>query len=188
MYDKKKIGRASACLVVLCGVFAAGCASVPMKQVKVITAPPPETVLVTFVRQSIFAGDGIKVDVWDGTHYIGSLAAGTLVQYRATPGAHLFLGSAENWSYATGNLVAGKQYFIKANIFPGIGVARVAWGVADASDERIPKWRKWKAMAPEASKRAAFETKSQTRIQGAIQKFKDGKVTSYADIKPEHAS
>jgi hypothetical protein len=187
MNEKKKIGRASACLMTLYAMFAAGCASVPMKQVKVITAPPPETVLVTFVRQSIFAGDGIKVDVWDGTHYIGPLAAGTLVQYRTTPGEHLFVGAAENWSYATGSLVAGKQYFIKANMFPGIGVARVAWGVAEATDQRIPKWRKWKAMAPDQAKRAAFETKSQTKIEGAVQKFRDGAISSFADIKPENA-
>lgn len=158
-----------------------------MKRTQAIADVPPETVLVTFIRQAMIAGDTIMINVWDGTHYVGSLRAGTLLQYRTTPGEHLFLGSAENWSYSSGNLVAGKQYFIKGNMFPGIGYARVAWGVAAATDERIPKWRKLKAMAPVEVRRARFEIRERRKVLKAIKDFKDDSVNSYAEIKPEHA-
>ena len=130
MNDKKKSGFASAGLLALCGLFAAGCASIPMKRTQMIADPTPETVLVSFVRQAMIAGDTIM-----------------------------------------------------------IGYARVAWGVAAATDERIPKWRTLKAMAPVDARRARFETRERERreVLKAIKEFKDDSVKSYAEIKPENA-
>lgn len=165
-------------------VLLAGCGSVPMKPVRVATAATPDTVLVTFVRPSNWLGDGITLDVWDGTHFIGPLGAATLLQYRTTPGEHVFLGDTGIWSYASGNLLAGKQYFLKANMFPG--AAQVIWGPAEATDERIPEWRKWRVRAPNDAKRARYETEARPAAEEGLQSFKDGKVKS-AQIKVEHA-
>lgn len=174
-------------VAILVAALLVSCASIPMTDTDVITAPKPQTVLVTFVRQSIWMGDGIPVDIWDGTHYVGVLAAGGLVQYETTPGNHLFLGHAENWSYATGNLTAGKQYFVKANMFPGVTM-RVAWVAVESTDARIPQWQSsWPASKADEAKRAAFEVKHQPEIEKAIQAFKDGQVKSFAELRPEHA-
>jgi hypothetical protein len=168
-------------------VISTGCASIKMVPKNTTRAAPTDQALVTFVRQSIYMGDGIPVDLWDGEHYIGVLKPGTAVQYLASPGEHLFLAHAENWSYANGSLVAGKRYYVKANIFPGFGTARVALGVAFTTDERIDEWHKrYKGMAAPEAARAAFETEGLPHAQAAIKTFKDGKVTTFAEIGDAH--
>jgi hypothetical protein len=184
---QERSGTLRSAVATLVAALVVSCASIPMTETDVIAAPKPDTVLVTFVRQSIWMGDGIPVDIWDGNHYVGVLAAGGLVQYETTPGKHLFLGNAENWSYATGDLIAGKQYFVKANMFPGVTM-RVAWVAVESTDARIPQWQSsWTANKADEAKRAAFEAKQQVEIEAAIQEFKDGKVTSFAELRSEHA-
>ena len=168
-------------------VLASGCASIKMVPKETTREVPADAVLVTFVRQSIYMGDGIPVDLWDGEHYIGVLQPGTAVQYAATPGEHLFLAHAENWSYASGSLVAGKRYYVKANIYPGFATVRVALGVAYTTDERIDEWHnRYKGMAAPEAARAAFESEGLPQAQAAISTFKDGKVSDFAEITDAH--
>jgi hypothetical protein len=176
--------RARALFTAGAALLVTACGSIPMKAVRVETAATADTVLVTFVRPSNLVGDGIVLDLWDGTHYIGALRSATLLQYRTIPGEHLFLGDTGIWSYATGNLLAGKQYFLKANMVPG--AAQVIWGAADATDARIPEWRTWPARAPDAAKRAVYESEFQSEVEAAMQSFKDGKGKA-AQIKAEDA-
>jgi hypothetical protein len=169
-------------------MLSTGCASIKMVPKKTTREVPADKALVTFVRQSIYMGDGIPVDLWDGEHYIGVLGPGQAVQYFATPGEHLLLAHAENWSYASGSLVAGKRYYVKANIFPGFATVRVALGVAYTTDERVDQWHtKYKGMAAPEAARAAFETEGGAAAQAAIQTFKDGKVQGAAEITDAHA-
>lgn len=177
-------GRMWALMTTAGVLFLSACGAVPMRPVRVATTASADSVLVTFLRPSNVVGDGIVLDLWDGTHFIGPLHAATLLQYRTTPGEHLFLGDTGIWSYATGSLIAGKQYFLKANMVPG--AAQVIWGVADAHDERIPGWRTWHAGAPDEAKRAAYEIEFQPRAEEAIQNFRDGQGKS-ARIEAEHA-
>ncbi len=76
----------------------------------------------------------------DGDSFIGTLSAGTLVQYRVAPGPHVFMANSENWSYVKADLQPGKHYFIKANMFPGFATARSALTPVPNTDERIKTW------------------------------------------------
>jgi hypothetical protein len=169
-------------------VLATGCSSIPMVDTKSTKVVPEGHVLVTFVRQSVWMGDGIPVDLWDGEHYIGVLGPGNIVQYVTTPGDHLFLGNAENWTYASGSLLANKRYYVKANVFLGFATARVAFGIAENSDERVEKWHEeYDAMAAPEKDRAAFEAEALGDVQEAIQLFKSGGVASFATFTDAHA-
>jgi hypothetical protein len=171
--------------VLVLGTLAAlstGCASIKMVDTDSTKVVPAGKVLVTFVRQSVWMGDGIPVDLWDGTHYIGVLGPGTIVQYETTPGDHLFLAQAENWTYASGSLIEGKRYYLKANIFPGAMTARAAFGVAERTDTRIDEWHKWHAKAAPEDARAAFEAEGLVDVNEAIELFKSGGVKSFAPI------
>lgn len=181
-------GRQSVSLLVVCAaLLATGCASVKMIDTQATRAVPPGKALVTFVRQSVYMGDGIPVDLWDGKHYIGVLQPGSIVQYEATPGDHLFLANSENWSYAKGSLVEGKRYYVKANVFPGVMTARTALGVAERGDTRIEQWHTWRAKAAPEAARAAFEEKGSPDVDEAIRNFDGGGVKSFATITDAHA-
>lgn len=162
-------------------VLATGCSSIRMVDAESTTVVPPGKALVTFVRQSVWMGDGIPVDLWDGEHYIGVLGPSEIVQYVAAPGKHLFLGNAENWTYASGVLEPGRRYYVKANVFMGFATARVAFGIAENSDDRVPKWHEeYSAMAAPEKERAAFEAEALGDVQEAIQLFNSGGVASFA--------
>jgi hypothetical protein len=170
----------------MCIALLSGCASVKMQETPLVATAKTNYALVTFVRPSIFAGDGISVDIWDGEHFIGALGAGTLVQYEVEPGEHLFLANSENWSYASANLLPGKRYFIKANIFPGVMYGRVALGVPEKSDNRIDGWlSKLTPMTAGATDKQGVELKKQTEVKTAVSDFKSGKVSRFAQIHPE---
>ncbi len=78
----------------------------------------PEYAVVNFVRSSIMAL-GVKALIWDGETLVGELAPRKYIQYKATPGKHLFMAKSEQWMYLNANLAAGKQYVVKAEAEPG---------------------------------------------------------------------
>jgi hypothetical protein len=179
------VARAVVCAL---GFLAGGCSSIRMVEAESTKAVPTGKVLVTFVRQSVWVGDGIPVDLWDGERYIGVLGPGQIVQYVTTPGEHLFLGNAENWTFASGSLVADKRYYVKANVFMGFATARVAFGIVENSDDRVEKWHaEYAAKAAHERDRAYFETKARGDVQEAIRLFKNGGVTSFATFTDTHA-
>ena len=183
MFKIKHVFRLCATLFGL--VLLQGCASVSMQPATLATSVPEDKSLVTFVRPSVFAGDGVGVDIWDGDHYIGGLNAGTLVQYMTTPGEHLFLGNTENWSYTHAVLEPGKQYFIKANIFPGVLFGRVALGVPKNDDKRIQTWLTYDPKMSNPADIKAVEDKKHAEVETVIQNYKDGKYTGASNIGPE---
>lgn len=184
MQALKNLGRSIYVLIAIS--LLGGCASMEMQKVALISAPQPNMALVTFVRPAIFFGDGVSFDIWDGEHVIGALGPGTMIQHEAQPGEHLFLANAENWSYTSANLLPGKHYFIKANIFPGIGFARVALGAVPKTDARIEEWlTKLDPKVARLADKQALEAKKQTENRTAIQEFKDGKVTSFSELRAE---
>src|SRR4051812_44122291 len=88
-------------------VFLGGCSAAPMRPAKFNATAESSQAIVTFVRESIWMGDGIHLYLWDGETFIGTLSAGTLVQYRVAPGPHVFMANSENWSYVKADLQPG---------------------------------------------------------------------------------
>lgn len=163
-------------------LLAGGCAALKMEDTKVVETVPADKVVVTFVRPSIVLGDAYSVYLWDGDHFIGALSAGTMIQYETTPGEHLFLGRSENWTYATGNLEAGRRYLIKANMFPGFAM-RAAFASMPATDERLPGWyRDYRPKVAPERERRRYEAGRLQDTEVAIQNFRGGAVTSFAQI------
>jgi hypothetical protein len=171
--------------VVMSLALLGGCASITMQRASLVSSPSANTALVTFVRPRVFFGDGVSADIWDGERFVGALGAGTLVQYETQPGEHLLLANAENWSYVTANLLPGKRYVIKANIFPGVFLARVALAPVPKTDARINEWLSTLTpmSAPPAGKQA-FESKKQDAIRAAMTQFKAGTVT-FGELHPD---
>ncbi|EKE68486.1 hypothetical protein [Gallaecimonas xiamenensis] len=115
-----------------------GCANLAaMKEAKFKNAPEQDSALVNIVRPRVFMGDGANVEMWDGENLIGTLSAGDMIQYDATPGDHTFLAYVQgSWGVAQGRLEPGKTYYLKFNI----GFGFITLGVAKADDPRIPEW------------------------------------------------
>src|SRR5262245_49800642 len=128
--------------IVLCAavLLLAGCAQAPTRPAKYVAKPDSSQAIVTFVRESVFVGDGSPVYIWDGDKFVGTLASHTLVQYRVAPGPHVFMAAAENWSYVKADLQAGKHYYIKANIFPGVLMSRFVLKPVPNDDKRLQTW------------------------------------------------
>ena len=166
-------------------VCLSGCASVQMQPTTLIQSPNPEMAVVNFVRPRVFFGDGISIDIWDGQNYIGALRAGTLIQHEVEPGKRLFLANAENWSYASADLQAGKEYFIKANIFPGVMRGRVALVPVELSDPRLTELMSLKPTVASEKDRKEMSDKKAVAAKEAVANFESGKVSSFARISPE---
>ncbi len=130
---KKSVTNVRLLLLLISFVLLSGCASQHMVQVRQMGPPDSQHAMVVFVRPSFFGG-AIQFGIWDGENLVGVLSAGSYIQYMTTPGEHLFLARAENWSYVKANLQAGKRYFIVANVFPGVWKARVALDPVRAND------------------------------------------------------
>lgn len=113
--------------VIFLALTISGCAGSKMqKSQRMSLEPQSDKALVTFLRPAIFFADGMDIEIWDTANFVGSLSAGTYVQYLAEPGPHVFMAEAENWSYVKADLQGGKHYYILGKMFPGILVARVA--------------------------------------------------------------
>lgn len=174
-------------IVCLCSIwFVAGCASVEMRPAPAMAEPTENEVVVNFVRPRIWLGDGIHVDLWDGEAFIGTLKAGTKIQYRTEPGNHVFLANAENWAYLVGELEGGKEYYFKANVFPGVMTARVALGVAYPGDKRVREWEEgFQSVMPIEEDRVRVEAENATDVRKALDKYEAGEV-SFGEITAEH--
>lgn len=135
------MGMRSAVVAVFIAVALSGCASSMMIRSDTVLDPGPDYALVNFLRPSSFGG-AIKFGVWDGDAFVGVLTPKNYIQYKASPGEHLFMARAENWAVIKANLAAGKTYYILGEPRMGAWKARVALTVADPKDPKIGKWMK----------------------------------------------
>ncbi|MBI5268895.1 MAG: hypothetical protein HY856_04375 [Burkholderiales bacterium] len=174
-----RLGFAAVALLIL-----SGCASVTMHAAPPLK-PTDGTAVVSFVRPAILVGDGVSFDVWHGSEYLGSLNAGSRIQIQLPPGRHLFLANAENWSYATADLRAGKEYFVKANTFPGVIHGRVALGVVKRDDPRIASLRALPSRSASEEDRREMNEKKAAHIGQALADWSAGRVSSFARVTPE---
>ena len=96
-------------LFVVAVVFlTTGCSSV-MQKTAIVDHVDTNTAMVNFVRPSIFIGDGLDYDLWDGNKLIGVLGSGTIVQYKTTPGAHVFMSKGRYWAYVRETWLVGSN-------------------------------------------------------------------------------
>lgn len=170
--------------LVSAATLLSGCATV-MQPAKRVDKPAANHALINIVRPKVFFGDGIGVDVWHGERFLGVLGAGTMIQYEVPPGDHLFLGNAENWTYAKAKVEAGKQYFIKANLFPGVIMGRAAFGKLEQSDPRLSELMALEPVAVMPDKRDEYIVSKKESVRAAINQFETGKVSAFARIGPE---
>ncbi len=140
--------RSIAFLIAVIGLT--GCAGLGnMKEVEFQTQARSDMATVNIVRRAVFMGDGAKVEAWDGDRFIGTLSAGTLLQYQAKPGEHSFMTYVQgSWAIAKGELKPGKTYYLKFNMS---GWGPTSLGVAKASDTRIAEWNKMTTVAIDQS-------------------------------------
>lgn len=178
MYRGKILFRISAIFVFLMIIF--GCASSMMTKVPPVKHPESNHAVVTFLRPTSFGG-AIQFGIWDAENFVGVLSANSYIQYLATPGEHIFMGRAENWSYVKANLEGGKNYYILGNVFPGVWKARIAFNPVTRSDgttdEQIQDWlEKLSPTAIIPEKKDAYVQPRLPAIQKAVMAFKSGDV------------
>ncbi len=116
-------------------LFLAGCKSpgmIPAKPVD-MSSLDSNTALVTFIRPA-FVGTAIQFRMWDSEKFIGHLSSQSYIQYKTTPGKHLFLARSENWSCVEAELEGGKSYFIIGKVRMGLLKARVALDPVNKGD------------------------------------------------------
>lgn len=160
-----------------------GCAGLGnMKEVEFRTEAKPDIATVNIVRRAAFIGDGAKVEVWDGDQFIGTLAAGKLLQYDAKPGEHVFMVYVQGaWGVAKGELKSGKKYYLKFNM---TGLGPISLGVAESTDPRIPEWNKMTTVTIDKSSTKDIPEKHILNARKILQKVEDGStnVTPITDI------
>ena len=153
------------CTLAMLALVISGCAGLAeMKPVERISAAEKTMALVNFVRPHVFAGDGIKYELWDGANFVATLKAGTMVQYVALPGEHVFMidpTQERPWGYININVEAGKVYYIKPNSIP---FGPLILGVASPFDSRIEEWN---TLEPMAVDKSATKPVPQERIDEA---------------------
>lgn len=163
-------------------LMVSGCASSMMQPATPQAPPQASHALVTFLRPSYF-GSAIQFGVWDSDRFVGILEAGSYIQVLLPPGEHIFLARAENWSYVLANLEAGRQYFILANVFPGIWKARVAYDPIlredPQSNDDIAQWlTDLKAIEVIPRKVDAYRAPRLEQVRQAVADFRNGAVES----------
>ena len=166
--------------IVLGSLFFSGCTSI-MKDTSLIREPNKKKAIVNFVNPWNYFG---YIHIWEGERYIGLLDLASIIQIEVEAGKHTFMANGSNWSYVSGNLVAGKQYFIKTNPLPYGGVAL---GVAKSDDKRVDEWLdELTPMVVAIEKdRKEIEMERKKEVQEKIADFEEGRVSRFATIYPK---
>ncbi len=120
-------------LLAALGFLLSACSSNIMVPTSNLAAIDDNYAVVSFVRPTFFGG-AILFSLWDGEEFVGVLTAGSIIQFKAKPGEHVFMARGENWSYVKANLQAGRQYVIEGKVFPGVWKARVGLAPIDVNE------------------------------------------------------
>jgi hypothetical protein len=159
----------------------AGCSSV-MQKTAVVDHVSNDQAIVSFVRPSIFFGDGLDYDLWDGNKFIGVLGSGTIVQYKTTPGSHVFMSKGRYWAYVKADLAAGKQYFIKLSVLPFGGLVLSA--IEAQRNPNVKDWYRYQAKELMEGKGESYSAGKKEDAERALKDFNDGRTNGY-DLRPE---
>lgn len=171
---KRKKHPVWASMVVVAVLAATGCASSFMVPTEAI-APGPDYAVVNFLRPSSYGG-AIKFGIWDRDTIIGVLTPKRYIQYKASPGEHIFMARAENWSVVKATVEAGRIYYILAEPRMGAWKARVAMTVLQPDDRRVDKWMgALTPIAMDPSKREGYAAEHAPGARTAAQNVEAGK-------------
>jgi hypothetical protein len=104
-----------------------------------------------------------------------------MIQLRAEPGQHVFVGHAHNWALVTATLEAGRHYFVVGKVYPGEWGAQVALYPINAKfpveDEQLAEWQ---ATLPRSEvvpeQRQPYQAAHQDRVRAKLLQFEEGKV------------
>lgn len=118
-----------------------GCVSVPIQDTELLETPPEGSALVTFVRTKAYPSAAYLYELYDGDEFIGPIRSGSLAQYVAQPGEHLFMGRTPLWSFLEAELLPDKHYFVLVHTFPvPFGQKIIFSGVWARSDDKLNDW------------------------------------------------
>jgi hypothetical protein len=153
-----------------------------------ISTADEQFAVVTFLRPgsgltSFVSGDKPS-EIWDSEHLIGVLSSDQTVQYKATPGKHVFIGHAANWSFIEADLEAGKYYYVFIKTAPGrlpfqgsvMNVILIPVNKESPWHEKTNQWNKMCIrMTAIEDKFKAYEKKKSGAVLNAIKNYKQGK-------------
>jgi hypothetical protein len=167
-------------LVTIFSLALQACATSIMMTVPKVAATPPDYAIVTFIRAGSFGGS-IDFGLWDGESLVGVITPNAYIQYKATPGKHLFLGRAENWTICEADLAPGQNYYIMTNTFVGFWKARVAFdpvrkGDTNVTDDQIKNWMStYNPTGVDPAKKDAYVSSHLNDVKGIIVQHNAGK-------------
>ena len=164
--------------LVLFPVLLSGCGGSVMMQTDKMEPPTSNEVLVTFIRPS-FYGMAASNAIWDSENLVGVTAGYQYVQYKTTPGKHLFMSQSENWSLVEANLLAGHHYLLRADIHPGVWTARTVLHPfnknAEGYYDTVQGWIAGsKPVQLDPAKAEAYKAARIERVKKAIANYKSG--------------
>jgi len=172
-------------LLLVVVTLGAGCSSSVMQPAEFTLRPDANSAVVNFLRPSIL-GINFKFGIWDRENFVGLLTARNYVQYRAKPGSHFFMASAENWSGIKADLRAGKNYYIL--VAPSTKAWKVWRSVVEMSvlqpdDPNLAEWmQKLKPITPILEKGGGYAAEQIDNVRQARKSFESG-VVPYTKMK-----
>jgi hypothetical protein len=174
----RKLGfRSTLVLLVVVLAILSGCASTSSMMIRSETmlVPSPDYAIVNFLRPSSMAF-AIKFGIWDKENVVGVLTTKNYIQYKASPGEHIFMARAENWSVIKATVDAGKTYYILAAPRMGAWKARVGMEVIRPDDVRLSKWMdSVEPITFDPAQREAYENERVDDVRKAVKNVQDGK-------------
>jgi hypothetical protein len=177
LMNKTRILRAALAIAATLGLasLATTASATPPKRLPTIK-PDESTAVVSFIRRTVFMGDGWNYDVWDGEEWVGVLGAGNLLQHRAKPGQHVYLLMARGvhlWAYMKADVVAGKEYFARA--FP---IPFSLQPVDSNSDERVETWAAMPIARRKNGDKEKWTEKFGAELQLALAAYRNGEISA----------
>jgi len=120
-----------------------GCASPRYKLLDEPLKPDSRNALVIFLGSS-----STKAQIWDGEKPVGTFngtpsTSMNCIFWKATPGAHTFVGRATNYVHIRMSLQANRTYYIRIHEIPAPYVTPIAMNEVTQQqyDEFIGRWR-----------------------------------------------
>ncbi len=186
----KSVGGVRSIIVCVMLIALVGCAPKwGMEYAESVAGPSEGHALVTFLRASNYANRG-KIAVWDGDEFIGFPLGRTYIQYEATPGEHLFMARAENWSLVSAEVEAGKHYILIVRPAMGAWTLRVLLdpvrqGEYNSPTEaaKIEKWLGASRVIVSTDEILKYRDKKIESARTAVAKFEDGEVSVFGRLE-----
>lgn len=158
-------------LIVLLSLSA--CGGTALMKPSTPVEPGGDHALINIMRPSSFGG-AILFGIWDREDFVGILTRASTIQYKASPGEHLIMARAENWSAVRATVDAGKTYYILAQPRMGAWKARVSLSVIQPDDKRLTKWMRTKKIEIDQSKLGTYVDERVENVKAAAARYDSG--------------